>query len=55
MRILMITRRYSPQLGGAERAIERLAQGCVQRGHQVILATESHGASNREKGSVTSS
>ena len=51
----MITRRYSPQIGGAERAIERLAQGFVQRGHQVILATESHGASNREKGSVTSS
>lgn len=46
----MITRRYSPQIGGAERAIERLTQGFVQRGHQVILATESRGASYREKG-----
>lgn len=46
----MITRRYSPQIGGAERAIERLAKGFVQRGHQVTLATECRGASYRKKG-----
>lgn len=39
MRILLTVERYAPAIGGAERVVQRVAEGLVRRGHEVHVMT----------------
>lgn len=39
MRVLLVTANYRPSVGGIERFVEILAQGLVERGHEVTVTT----------------
>ncbi|MFM7128125.1 MAG: glycosyltransferase family 4 protein, partial [bacterium] len=43
LRILLISRRYPPQIGGAERVMANLAEALARQGHQVTLLASASG------------
>ncbi|MDR7485172.1 MAG: glycosyltransferase family 4 protein [Armatimonadota bacterium] len=42
MRILHTVEFYHPHVGGAERVVQRISEGLVRRGHEVVVATSWH-------------
>ncbi len=39
MRLVLTVQRYFPAVGGAERVVQRLAEGLAARGHEVTVVT----------------
>lgn len=49
MRILFLSRLYSPHRGGVEKHVEKLSEQLIKRGHQVVVITEQYEQSLVEK------
>src|SRR4029078_7001194 len=39
LRLVNTVERYAPQIGGAERVVQRVSEGLAARGHDVIVVT----------------
>lgn len=48
MTILFLTRLFHPRIGGVETHVKEVAKRLVEKGHRVIVVTETHGRSQKD-------